>query len=190
MRNSLKVGLVPLLALALAGCSASTATNAPGHQVTSPSAPPSATGPNAVSDGGTNGASGGDPCRYLSVDEVRQALDFQDQMTTSHDTFGAGPTCHYTAPNAGFVSVTVVVASSRQYYDDEKSLTTASDCKSAGVGADSLYCPQSVQGWVVFAADGSSVSVTVMNVQSIAGPKGADSTQASLALAKLVAGRV
>jgi len=186
MRISPKVRLVPLLALTLAGCAAHTAANASGQNTESPSAPPAATGTSAATDS----ASGGDPCLYLSVDEVRQALDFQDQMTTSHDSFGSDPTCTYTAPNAGFVNVTLVVDSSRKYYDDEKSLTTASDCTSANVGTDSLYCPKSNQGWVVFVANGSSVSLKVMNVQSIAGPKGTDSTQASLALAKLVAGRV
>lgn len=129
-------------------------------------------------------------CRYLSVDEVRQELAYQDTMTATQDSPAGDRQCHYTAAGNGFVGVIVVVKSGRQYFDDEKSLNMAADCISAGVGEESLYCPKSQQGFVLFVANGSSVSLSVSNIQSIAGPKGTDSTQAVLALAKLVAARV
>jgi hypothetical protein len=61
---------------------------------------------------------------------------------------------------------------------------------SAGIGDESLDCPQSSPGRVIFVKVGETVTVTVTNVQSIIQQQGADSTQAAVALAKLVAAQL
>ena len=98
--------------------------------------------------------------------------------------------CRYQSPDNGFVGAIVAVQSGRNYFDQQKSLDTGADCTSAGVGEESWYCPKSQQGDVLFLAKGMAVSISVTNVQSIVKQEGADSTQAAIEMAKLVASRL
>jgi hypothetical protein len=134
-------------------------------------------------------AGNADQCRYLTVDQVKQALHYGDAMQAGPDSSGFEQ-CVYQAPDDGFVRVNVSVHPGRTDLDNTKSLYTAADCTSAGIGEDSFYCPKSDQGNLVFIKDGQSVHISVTNIQSLLQQQGTDSTQAALALARIVAGEV
>jgi hypothetical protein len=128
-----------------------------------------------------------DFCRYLTVDQVKQALQYQDTMQAGPDTTTGFNQCVYQAPDNGFVRVNLAIHRGRTDFDNTKSLYTSSDCTSAGIGEESYYCPKSNTGNVAFVRNGQSVNVSVSNVQNILKAQGADWNQAALALAKIVA---
>ncbi len=183
MRLILRISIASaLLVPALAGCTTihPAAAGAPGGNRATAGAP----------SGVAPTASGGDQCRYLSTDDIRQALAYSGTMTATQDSPMGFARCRYEAPDNGFVGAIVAVQSGRDYFDQQKSIQTAPDCTSAGVGDESLYCPNSQQGLILFVAKGQSVSVSVTNVQSLTSAKGTDWTQAALALARLVVSRL
>ena len=94
------------------------------------------------------------------------------------------------APDNGFVGAIVAVRAGRDYFDQQRSLDTATDCTSASLGEQSVYCPKSDQGQVLFLDKGQSVSISVTNAQSMLKQQGTDWTQAAIALAKVVMSRL
>lgn len=185
MRSMVRLGLVLVVPVPfLAGCSV--ATPRPPTGGGTPAAAPSA------GDGASPSSSsaGGGQCRYLSVEDIRQALAYQGTMSATEETPLGFPRCRYAADGNGFVGAIVSVQAGRTYFDQQKSLQEGGDCGPAGVGEESVACPKSDQGNVLFLAKGQSVSISVTNVQSLTGPKGTDWTQAAIALSTMVASRL
>jgi hypothetical protein len=179
------VGALSGLAAALLAGGCGRGTAGPAAAATT-GAPPAAAATAAASPSAGNA----DQCRYLTVDQVKQALRYGDTMQSAPDDTGGFDQCVYQASGNGFVRVNVSVHPGRTDLDNTKSLYTAPDCTSAGIGEDSLYCPKSDQGNLVFVKDGKSVNISVSNIQSLLQQQGTDSTQAALALARIVAGEV
>jgi hypothetical protein len=159
-----------------------------------PAAPPAAAKTGAVAQPAAASASpnagNADLCGYLTVDQVKQALQYSDTIEAGPDSTTGFTQCVYQAPDNGFVRAQVAVHPGRKDFDDHKSLYGSADCTSAGIGDESEACPKSDPGRVVFVQGGQSVTVSVTNIQSISEQQGTDSTQAALALAKIVAGEL
>lgn len=182
---------VALLALAGCGTSSKPATGAvnPETATTTTSSSGSASAGGAASPTASMNPDG-DQCRYLSVTEVKQILAYSGTITAAQDSPMGFKRCRYQSPDNGFVGAIVAVQSGRNYFDQQKSLDAGADCTSAGVGEESWYCPKGQQGDVLFLAKGTSVSVSVTNIQSVVKQEGTDSTQAAIEMAKLVASRL
>ena len=171
-------------ALLLTGCGGGPATpSAAGNQGRTGAQAPAAAAPSPS-------AVPTDFCRYLTVDQVKQALQYQDAMQAGPDTVTGFNQCVYQAPDNGFVRVNLAMRPGRTNFDNTKSLYTSADCTSAGIGDESYYCPKSNAGNVTFIKGGQSVNVSVSNVQNILKEQGADWNEAALALAKIVASQL
>jgi hypothetical protein len=179
--------------LALAGCSTS---SKPATDAVNPATATTTTSSNASASAGgaaSRAASTNpdiDQCRYLSVTEVKQVLAYSGTITATQDSPMGFSRCQYQSPDNGFVGAIVAVQSGRNNFDQQKSLDTGADCTSAGVGEESWYCPKSQQGDILFLAKGTTVSVSVTNIQNILKQQGTDWTQAAIEMAKLVAARL
>jgi hypothetical protein len=168
----------------LAGC---------GGNSLSPSAggPPPAQ-PSAVVTTGTGSPpaaalSAAEVCRYLTVDEVKHALQYTGGLQSV-----AGPTvsneaeCDYRVPGDDVNAATLSISPGTEMYDTLKAIGNEPGCVSAGVGDRSYYCPQALLSQVTFVESGRTIVVgcgSELNLKKEAG----DPMQAALALAKFVA---
>jgi hypothetical protein len=162
--------------------SAAAPTVGGGSSATSPtgSAPPAASGMNA--------------CQYLTVDQVKNALKYTGTLQA-----GPGPTsspsdstCEYAIPGDDDIPASLDVMPDHRLYDFIKATWPTTGCKSAGIGDESIYCPDediNPKPQVMFTKDGVVVLVTVTDPK-VADWKAGDPVDAGLALGGIVAGEL
>jgi hypothetical protein len=182
-------------AFLLVGCGSSspelTESNA-----ASPSAPTVGGGSSATSPAGSRSpaASGKNACQYLTVDQVKNALKYAGTLQA-----GPGPTssptdstCEYARPGDDDIPATLDIMRDPRLYNFIKATWSTTGCKSAGIGDESIYCPDqeiNPKPQVMFTKGGVVVLVTVTDPK-VADWKAGDPVDAGLALGNIVAGEL
>jgi hypothetical protein len=182
-------------ALLVSGCGSHSAKLAAGGAA-SPAAPKASTGPALAPAASTAplAGSGKDACQYLTVDQVTTALKYTG-------TLNAGPrkvilandsACEYSIPGDEDIPATLDIITDSRVYQAIKATWPTTGCKSAGIGDESIYCPdQSInpKPQVMFVKGGVVVLVTVTDPK-VADWKAGDPVAAGLALGTIVAGEL
>ncbi len=161
-----------------------------------PAAPTVGGGPSASSTTGSRPpvASGKNACQYLTVDQVKNALKYTGTLQA-----GPGPTsspsdstCEYAIPGDDDIPATLDVMTDPRLYDFIKATWSTAGCKSAGIGDESIYCPDqeiNPKPQVMFTKGSIVVLVTVTDPK-VADWKAGDPVAAGLALGNVVAGEL
>jgi hypothetical protein len=182
-------------ALLLVGCGSRspdlTAANA-----ASPAASTVGGGSSAASPTGSTSpaASGKNACQFLTVDQVKSALKYTGtlQAGPGPTSFPNDSTCEYAIPGDDDVPATLDIMTDPRLYDSIKAIWPTTGCKSAGIGDESIYCPDqeiNPKPQVMFTKGGVVVLVTVTDPK-VADWKAGDPVDAALALGNFVAGEL
>lgn len=139
-------------------------------------------------------ASGKNACQYLTIDQVKNALKYTGTLQTgpAPTSFPNDSTCEYAIPGDDDIPATVDIMTDSRLYDSIKSTWPTTGCKSAGIGDESIYCPDeeiNPKPQVMFTKGGVVVLVTVTDPK-VADWKAGDPVDAGLALGSIVAGEL
>ena len=182
-------------ALLLGGCGSNSPDLTAGNAA-SPAAPTVRGGSSATSATGSTSpaASGKNACQYLTVDQVKEALNYTGtlQRGPGPANFPNDSTCEYAIPGDDDTPATLDIMTDSRLYDSIKSIWPTTGCKSAGIGDESIYCPDqeiNPKPQVMFTKGGIVVLVTVTDPK-VADWKAGDPISAGLALGSIVAGEL
>jgi hypothetical protein len=179
--------------LLLAGCGSGspdlTAGNAASPAATTVGGGSSATPPTGRT---SSAASGKNACQYLTVSQVKNALKYTGtlQAGPGPTSFPNDSTCQYAIPGDDDVPATLDIMTDLRLYDSIKATWPATGCKSAGIGVESIYCPDeeiNPKPQVMFTR-GDVVALVTVTDPKVADWKAGDPVAAGLALGNIVAG--